>query len=58
MLVCDICERPIDYDEITHVFDWHKDVLQKWAEEHIFEWDGYDPREEALTAGERNPTLK
>lgn len=61
MLYCDKCEDFIDEeneDVTTHVFDWHKEVLSAWAEDHIYERDGSDPREEALTVGERNPTLK
>ena len=61
MLYCDVCEQFIDEEDTditTHVFDEHPEVLSAWAEDHIYEWDGYDAREEALTVGERNPTLK
>ena len=61
MLYCEECGQTIDEedsDAITHVFDWHQEVLQQWADDHIYEWDGSDPSKEALTVGERNPTLK
>ena len=63
MLYCTKCEKYVPEDEeITHVIEDHptiyKELLQDWANMNMFECERFDPREEALTVGERNPTLR
>ena len=63
MLYCDECEQVIsEGEEMNHVIECHpdicKDILSDWIGDNIYETDGSDPREEALTVGERNPTLR
>jgi hypothetical protein len=63
MLVCDKCEQIVsEGEEMNHVIEYHptvyKDLLQEWIEKNTYEWDGSDQREEALTASERNPSLR
>ena len=65
MLVCDICNQVISFTYgnedgaiIDHFTKYHRKEIVEALEDLVYEWDGYDPREEALTAGERNPTLK
>ena len=62
MLYCDICNQTIpEGDEQYHLTNKHpihyQELLQEWIERHIFECER-DPKEEALTVGERNPTLR
>jgi len=58
MLFCDICYQKVEEGDYQHFVDNHPELFESILEEHLYEWDGYDAREEALTVGERNPTLK
>ena len=59
MLFCDKCGNLVsEGDELDHFLDQHKEFLLECIDDQFYDYTSYDPREEALTIGERNPTLK
>lgn len=60
MLVCDLCERIVEESDYQHFIDNHPEVFEFILEKYVYdaEYAKFDPRESALTAGERNPSLR